>query len=175
MALVATALVAAPAAAQQQGTMEFGGLARYNFYDASLVLDEAVGFGGRVGVFVANKWMLDFDFTATAGLDSADAAAAGLPADAQYQPFHLRLNFVEPFAGRGEMVIGAGYFFQYWGGSADAEDGLTGLFGLQWKVRGPWYARVDLTADYVMKPQNGAGDNWNTAIQVGIGARFGGM
>ena len=175
MALVAAALVAAPAAAQQAGTVEFGALGRMTWLDPALGLDNATSFGGRVGVFVRDKWLVELDFTSGPALDSVEAATASLSVDDRYQPMHIRLNFVEPFSGRGEMVVGAGYFFQYWGASADAEDGFTGLFGLQFKVTGPWFARVDVTADYVTNPLSGGGAAWYTGLQLGIGGRFPGL
>jgi outer membrane protein OmpA-like peptidoglycan-associated protein len=59
---VATALVAAaPVAAQQRGTMEFGAFASGASFDNALSLDKAVGGGGRVGMFLDPRWALEFE------------------------------------------------------------------------------------------------------------------
>jgi hypothetical protein len=168
VAFLAAGLLAAPATAQRAGGMEFGVLGSYTLFDASLQLDDAAGFGGRVGLYVAPKWLVEFTYSST----PADGPA--VPSDTKYEPFSLRLNFVEPFSTRGQMVVGLGYFFHYWGAIADAEDGLTGLAGLRFDLVGPWFARIDGTADLALVPQNGESDNWNLGLQAGIGLRLGG-
>ncbi len=167
VAFLSIALLAAPARAQHAGGMEFGVVGSYMLFDASLQLDNAPGFGGRVGVYVTPKWMLELAYATT----PADGPVVA--SDTKYEPFSVRVNFVEPFSSRGQMVVGLGYFFHYWGASANVEDGVTGLFGLRFDVRGPWFVRVDGTADLATAPQNQESSNWNIGLNAGIGLRLG--
>lgn len=168
VALLAAGLLAAPAHAQQIGGMEFGIIGKYTLFDHNLQLDDAVGFGGRVGVFVAQKWMIELGYSTT------PADGSGVPSDLKYEPFHVRVNFVEPFSSRGQMVVGLGYVFNYWGPLATADDGPTGLFGLRFDVNGPWFVRVDATADLIPAPLIRSDDVWNIGFQAGVGVRVGG-
>jgi hypothetical protein len=173
MALLGAGLLATSATAQQVGGMEFGVFGRYSMFDEALLLDNALGVGGRVGIYLKPKWMLELDYSSSPA-EASDSLSPVGGKDEEYLPFHVRLNFVEPFSSRGQMVVGLGYFFQYWGPNPRAENGLTGLFGLRWDVKGPWYGRVDLTADVAPDPQYSGGDSWNVGLQAGIGVRLGG-
>jgi hypothetical protein len=65
--LVATALVAAVLplglSAQQQWAIELGALGRYGIYDDEVGIENAFGFGGRVGVFVAENISIEGEAT----------------------------------------------------------------------------------------------------------------
>ena len=58
---VAALLWAAPAAAQQRGTIEFGGFASAASFDNSLSLKSAYGGGGRVGMYLTPSWSMEFE------------------------------------------------------------------------------------------------------------------
>jgi hypothetical protein len=60
IALVAVAATGTSVAAQQRGTMEFGGFASAASFDKALTLDSGIGAGGRIGMF-AFPW-LSFEF-----------------------------------------------------------------------------------------------------------------
>lgn len=169
VAALAAAAFAAPAVAQDPGTVEISGFGRYTFFDASLNVDDGFGIGGRVGLYLKPKWMVEGDLSFT----QLDGPGVPAGADIEYRPFHLRLNFVEPIAARAQMIIGAGYTFTKYGKDANLnQDGITGLFGLRFDLN-PWLsARVDGTVDYLPDPNNGASDNWNSAIQAGLTYRF---
>lgn len=58
----AAALVcAAPAAAQQRGTVEFGAFGSAGLFDKSLTLDRGYGGGGHIGVFLDPRVALEFE------------------------------------------------------------------------------------------------------------------
>jgi hypothetical protein len=91
-----------------------------------------------------------------------------------YRPFHVRLNFEEPYSERGKMVVGLGFVTTSFGGDfGESDSGIAGLFGLQIHLRQSVYARVDGNLDWVPSPANQAGDNWIAGLQIGVGYRFG--
>jgi outer membrane protein with beta-barrel domain len=167
--VLAATLFAATAAAQQRGTFEAGLLVRGTLFDPSLEVATAVGFGGRLAVFLTPSWMLEADVST-----SSVADLASLP-EVRYQPFHVRGNFLKSYSARESMVIGLGLVTTNFGGDFEGSDvGLAALFGFRIGVRRSLVARVDGTLDYVPSPANGAGDNWNAGVQLGLGYRFGG-
>jgi hypothetical protein len=52
---------AVPVAAQQRGTMEFGAFASAANFDEALSLKNAVGGGGRIGMFLDPRWAIEFE------------------------------------------------------------------------------------------------------------------
>jgi peptidoglycan-associated lipoprotein len=63
-ALIAGAIVlacAAPAAAQERGTVEFGAFGSAASFDNSLSLKTGFGGGGRVGVYLDPRWAIEFE------------------------------------------------------------------------------------------------------------------
>src|SRR6185369_13090241 len=62
MTVGAAALVlAAPAAAQERGTMEFGAFGSAATFDNALSLKTAFGGGGRIGMFLDPRWLVEFE------------------------------------------------------------------------------------------------------------------
>jgi OOP family OmpA-OmpF porin len=64
--IAASLLAAGPLAAQEKGTFELGGFARYTgyqnkSYEVQGPDDNRVGFGGRLGYFVADNFAIEFD------------------------------------------------------------------------------------------------------------------
>jgi peptidoglycan-associated lipoprotein len=58
---IAAVLWAAPAVAQQRGTIEFGGFASAASFDNNLLLKTGYGGGGRIGAFLDPRWSLEFE------------------------------------------------------------------------------------------------------------------
>ncbi len=58
---VAALVWAVPAAAQQRGTMEFGAFGSAASFDNELSLTNGYGGGGRVGMFLAPRWSMEFE------------------------------------------------------------------------------------------------------------------
>ena len=58
---VAVAVAAVPAAAQQQGTVEFGVFASNTSFGNSLGMNSGWGGGGRVGVFMFPRLSAEFE------------------------------------------------------------------------------------------------------------------
>jgi len=61
LAALAGSMCAVPAAAQERGTMEFGGFASAASFDNSLSLKTAYGAGGRIGMFLDRRWSVEFE------------------------------------------------------------------------------------------------------------------
>lgn len=58
---VAAVVLAAPAAAQQRGTMEFGAFGSAATFDEALSLKTAVGGGGRIGMYLDPRLSIEFE------------------------------------------------------------------------------------------------------------------
>lgn len=166
--VVVGALLGAPAAAQQRGTIEVGLLARGTLFDPSLEVATAIGAGGRAAVFLAPQWLLEADLSMS-GVDGLASLA-----ETSYRPLHVRVNFLRPYSDRGRLVVGLGLVATSFGGDfGESDAGLAGLFGFRIVFRRSLVARLDGTLDYMPSPANGAGDNWNAGLQIGVGYRFG--
>jgi len=147
------------AAAQQPGTLLLGGFGQYTIFDGGLkaggatgadITGNKVGYGGRIGAFIAPNWALEAEGSYT------DAATSG-PADMKYGPIAARLVYGIPIYGRSSILIGAGgvlspyhndvttfpgnYYTYHYGVSGDL--GLRIMLGDMWALRG------DAIADYM--------------------------
>lgn len=58
---IAALVCAAPALAQERGTMEFGAFASAASFDDALSLASAYGGGGRIGMYLDPRWMIEFE------------------------------------------------------------------------------------------------------------------
>lgn len=95
-------IAAAPAAAQDRGTVEFGGFVSYNFFDNAYQMDNAIGFGGRIGAFLDPRWSLEFD---------ANGGTATRPsglADRSFMVLDARVAFIPVKVGRASLILGGG-------------------------------------------------------------------
>jgi len=61
------AVIAAPIAAQERGTIEMGGFASYTKFDAAYGVNNSWGLGARVGAFLSPRVSLEFEGGATRG------------------------------------------------------------------------------------------------------------
>ncbi|HMC56110.1 MAG TPA: OmpA family protein [Gemmatimonadaceae bacterium] len=58
---IAALVWALPIAAQERGTMEFGAFASTASFDQQLSLNNAIGGGGRIGMFLDRRWFVEFE------------------------------------------------------------------------------------------------------------------
>jgi len=134
---MAALLLAAPAVAQQPGTMILGGFGQYTLFDDNLSLKDAFGYGGRVGAFISPNVFLEAEGSYTA----PDWEGAGPDRDVKYGPISARLMFAFPFTamtgvtagfqvGGGAVLssyrIGDSYVYNY---GAEGALGFTAAFG----------------------------------------------
>lgn len=159
------ALLTAPAAAQHPGTIELGGFAQLTRYDPSLILSDAIGIGGILGVWIARGFAVE----GSAAYSAPGTAASGTLKEV---PLRVRLTYGVPVDPKTALLFGAGYVHNaVRDGSSVWEDGLTGLFGVRVDLNPHVAVRVGLVGDYFPSPLNGASgakDNWNFALQAGI-------
>ena len=93
LSIAAAMMISAlPAAAQQRGTIEFGGFASWNTFDNAFNMDDALGFGGRIGAYLDPRWAIEFD--ASGGKASrpsglADRSFMMIDSRLVYAPFKL--------------------------------------------------------------------------------------
>ncbi len=164
-AAVMLALITAPAAAQRPGTIELGAFAHFTRYDPSLVLDDAIGVGGTLGVWVARNFAVE---------GSAAYSAPGVTPTGTVKeiPLRLRITHAVPAAPTTALLFGVGYIHNaVRDGSHAWEDGVTGLFGARFDLNPYVTIRVGMVGDYFPSPLNegpGVQDNWNFALQAGI-------
>jgi outer membrane protein OmpA-like peptidoglycan-associated protein len=100
-AALATA-VAIPLGAQERGSMEFGAFVSLNSFQDKFNMDNAVGFGGRIGAFLDPRWALEFEG------NGGTASRPGGLADRTFRFLDARVLFVPVKVGRAQLLIGAG-------------------------------------------------------------------
>ena len=158
---LAALCVAAPAVAQQGGTLELVPLARYSFFPDSMALTNAFGVGAELGLFVTRRLSLELagNYTVTNLPDSSSVTATGLDA---------RLLVHLPLQGKATALFGVGYAIHQYGRSLnEKQEGPGGLIGLRFGLGPRLGARFEATADYVNNP-GGSKNLWDIGAQAGI-------
>ena len=158
-------VTAAPSWAQTPGTFEIGGFGRYTFFDDTLHLDDEVGGGGFLGVFIVRNLAIEAEgaYTST----STDATPS---IDVSNTPIRGRLTYHIPLGGYASAIrVGAGYVRNMYGSDVDVDDdGATGVLGLRVGLGKKFALQADGTIDYVPSPaEDRADDYMNLGIQVG--------
>jgi OmpA-OmpF porin, OOP family len=169
-AAVLSALLTVPVAAQSPGTIELGGLGQFTRYDPSLILDDAIGVGGTLAVWVARGFAVE----GSAAYSSPGASPSG---SVHEIPLRLRLVYGVPAAPTTTVLFAAGYVHNALrDGTSQWEDGVTGLFGARFDLTPHLAVRVGAVGDYFPSPLNGragVADNWNFALQAGLDVLIG--
>ncbi len=159
--LAVLAVSAVPVCAQHRGTIELGAFGRYDFYDNAMGLDDATGFGGRLGFFLSSKVVLESD----AGLT---ATKAGIT-DVDHKPLHVRLLGNLPFGKRLAFLLGGGWSYNSYGnGWSATENGVGGLAGLRLSLGKRLSVRGEVLGDYMFDQAVAANPTFNYAAQVGV-------
>jgi len=156
LAALAALTYAAPAAAQQRGTIEFGGFGSTARFDNALSLKTAFGGGGRVGAYLDPRWSLEFEqaeMRATRPNGLRDVNVGVLSGRVVYTPIT---------AGRLSLLVGAGA-----GVSTETNFmhsyGVDALAGFKIGVRDNVALRVDGVMDWL------ANEEWKTYQSVRVG------
>lgn len=156
VSLIVTALVgAAPVAAQQRGTLEFGVFGGGSSYDNSLRIDNGAGGGLRIGAFLDPRWSVEFD-----GSGMSASRPSGF-SSVEVTSLAARLTMTPFVIGRTSWVFGAGPVHTDYGTLSSY--GVSGLVGAKLSL-GPTVAlRVDGTADFM--PHR---DDTNLGLRAGF-------
>jgi outer membrane protein OmpA-like peptidoglycan-associated protein len=164
MRFLAALAVALPAAAhaQHRGTIELGGFARYGVYDNALNLDDAAGYGARLGYFLSGKVILE--------ADAALAPTKSAGVDVDHKPFHVRLVGNLPIGKRLAFLLGGGWAYNNFSyTSTETENGVGALAGLRLNLGQRVSLRGDAIADYMLSQASIAPDKTlHYAIQAGV-------
>jgi len=161
-AILLTAGLSHPAAAQRGTTVELVPLARYAFYRDSLPLENGLGLGAEVGLFVNRRLSLEVagSYAVTTLPDSTAVAATTLTGR-----FLIHL----PLQGRADALFGIGYTQHRYARGLDlTEQGPGGLVGFRFGLGPRLGLRLEGTADYLAADPNSGPRNWNLAAQAGI-------
>jgi peptidoglycan-associated lipoprotein len=165
--------------APQPGTVEIGGFGQYSFFDDDLNLDNAFGYGGRLGVFVTPIIQPEVDFSYT----EADQET-GNRSNLRVVPIAARLNFNFPFGARNAFILGAGASrtsYPVVGSPVyrDEEDqqgvggaynwGASGLAGVRVGLGQRVALRLDAVGDYLPEPKF-----FNAGVRAGLSLLLGG-
>jgi OOP family OmpA-OmpF porin len=165
------AFALAPAvAAQSPHTVEIGGFVRNTWFDDQLPVDEKIGGGASIGVFVLRNFAIEAEGSylksnGPLGNDISNTRLLG------------RLVYNVPLGGYASAFqIGAGYVRNMYGETADAdENGVHVLVGLRIGFTEHLALRVAGTVDAIPTPKlvPATGENYNHGVQAGLSLLFG--
>ena len=172
--------------APQPGTVEAGLFGQYSFFDGDLNVENAFGYGARLGVFVTPIIEPEVDFAYTeADQDEPIGGARTTATNLHIVPVAARLNFNFPFGARNAFILGGGAsrtFYQnprspYYRGVDEDTPGIGGAYN--WGVSGLAGVRVGLgqrvavrldgVGDYLPEPKFA-----NFALRAGLSLMLGG-
>jgi outer membrane protein OmpA-like peptidoglycan-associated protein len=153
---VAALMWAAPAVAQERGTVEFGGFGSLASFDKSLTLNTAYGGGGRLGIFLDPRWSVEFESG-----EMRASRTLGLR-DVNVGILSSRLTAVPIKTGALSILVGAGagigtetnFMHTY---------GLNGLVGAKIALSNFAALRVDGVMDWL------ANNDWKSFTSVHVG------
>ena len=154
---VAALVSAAPAAAQQRGTVEFGAFGSHTSYTSSLGMNSNMGFGGRVGAFFTPRFSAEFEAgSGTAGrtLGRSDVNVGILSGRLTLVPLRLANNKISILLGAGVDHMDANFFESY---------GYHGLLGAKLSLSDAVAIRVDALKSWMSN-----GDGSNNALHFGL-------
>ena len=160
----AVAVLAVPLSAQSTGSLEVGAFANVAYFDRTLRVDQGSGGpGARLGFFVTPGLELEAEgaFVPTTTL------AEGVYLN--YIPARARLLLNFPAGRHTRLLLGGGYVHnEYRKAFEGSDNGATALAGIRLGVPGFPSIRINTYVDYIPSPDNGAAENWNWGLQVGL-------
>jgi peptidoglycan-associated lipoprotein len=182
---LAVVLVSSAATAQSPGTFEIGAFGQYSFMDKAWALQNGAGLGGRLGVYVAPRFLLEADIAAT----TLNGKAPRPGGSYSFRTYAGRLVYNLPVDGN-EFLLSAGMGGENGDGATDFS--LTPGIGYRWNLTKNIALRFDGLVEYVENPSDrlfqflpaqapgtsvvnsGAARSTNVELRVGLSFRFGG-
>ncbi len=183
VAAAAALTVALPLAAQQKGSVEIGGFGRYTGYPDSYDVqgpdDNRLGGGGRLGVFLSDKFALELStsFNPTDLQANQPAIPSTIGASSRplmYNPWHLYGIYNAPLGNSASWLLGAGpSYTRLTKGIEESYIGAGAITGLRLKATDWLHMRIEGTADYIPSGFNDESDLYLGA-QAGLSVVLGG-
>lgn len=146
-------IAAIPMAAQDRGAIEFGGFLSMNSFDDAFQMDNAIGYGGRIGAYLDRRWAIEFD---------ANGGTASRPlglADRSFMMIDTRLAFTPFKIGPIALVLGAGMSHvdaNIGGAFTDQNYGYHALLGGKLNMTPTAALRVDYVRYFMDNAQHGS-------------------
>lgn len=170
--LAALAGVGRAVPAQAPLTLDLGAHVRAMITDKGISEDPAIGFGGRVGIFVLRNLAVEFE--ASRSTTTGDA-------EVKMQPFLVRLAWHRPLGERWSWHIGAGWVHDRTNPAGPqgnyGDDGYTTLLGTQVALGERLGLRLDWVTDWLTSPifevPGADRQTWHNAFQAGLNLRLG--
>ena len=162
-ALILLVAMASTLQAQRSRTVEIGAFAQPSYFDRTLHFHQGSGGGGaRLGFFVVPALEVEAEGAFVPTTQAGDI-------DVHYFPVRGRLLLNIPTSDHTELLFGGGYVHNEYRGDLDAsDDGATAMVGVRLGIPGFPSIRLGTYLDYIPSPANGAGENWNWGMQVGL-------
>lgn len=149
-------VAAAPAEAQERGTIEFGYFGNFTDFDDDVRMDTGFGGGFRVGAFIIPRLSAEFEY----GRKQADRPDGLRSVDVE--TFSARLLGAPLTLGPASLLLGAGFDHTDVQNDVIESDGFQGLVGL----------KVDLGSSVALRVEGvteiNEDDIRNQALQVGV-------
>lgn len=168
IAAIATLAATAPASAQRLGTVEVGGFGQYTLFGDVLHLDNALGVGGMLGLFVLPNVAAEADIS----LAKTDGPLSG---KITYRPWHARLTYHVPLSPQLKLPLGLGYTQGIYDGdpTPNQYEDAFGLYGgLKYYFKPSWAFNVEALFDKFPSPADQQPRDtkgyWNTSIRAGV-------
>ncbi len=169
VAAAVTAVASQPCQAQRPGTFEWGVFGRGTAFDGGFRVDDFVGPGGWLGLFVLQNLAIDLDASYTL----TDRRPAG---KLSHVPIHARVVYNAPLGDRFALLSGVGYVHnEYRRAINGSDDGITGLLGVRVRLSRVVSLRAEAFADEIFSPVNKPPrrENFNWGGELGIAFQFG--
>ena len=172
LAAVVAAIAAAPATAQQRGTVELGAFGRYTAYGdeiSGLRLDNAMGGGLRLGYFLSPILAIEGDVAYARPGSSVITAQ-----DPSHVPIHLRALLNVQFSDRTGLLLGFGGVVDKYAKGYDINGkGIGALAGVRLGLTPAVALRLDATWDRILAPETNTSRYTNWGLQAGVSALLG--
>jgi len=159
---------AVPASAQRFGSVEVGGFGQYTLFGDVLQLDNSVGVGGMVGLFILPNLVAEADIA----FSRSDGPLSG---KITYRPVHARVAYHIPLTEQFRLAVGLGYTLGVYDGDPTPnqyEDAAGAIVGVKYYFKPSWAFNVEALFDNFPSPANqeplDTEGYWNNSIRAGV-------
>lgn len=174
MVLGATAALLLPqmAEAQRPGVVEVGGFGRFSVFDSDVGIENALGGGGRLGIFLFQNLSAEVDYS-YAEPDLTDKPGWGGRDFISHELIQGRLLYNYGLSESVKLLLGAGYAYDNFSRPrlvAARGGGPAGLLGIRFHLSDAFSARLEGTGYYISADDDRAGFPRVQALNLGLQA-----